>query len=88
MLQLELNAWCLNALHRIALPDFLEFLLERFPIVYAIEHQAYVDLHDAAGRWHVMQRNAMHQRFKEMVVAFDPRRLDAFHAAYRPLAFR
>lgn len=86
VLQLELNAWCLNALHRIALPDFLDFLLDRFPIVYAIEHDAFVDLREQAGRWFVMQRNAMQQRFKEMVVAFDPARLDAFHAAYRRLA--
>jgi FkbM family methyltransferase len=83
IIQLELNSWCLNALHRISMPDFLDFLCDRFPIVYGIQRREYADIHTNAGRWLVMRKNILEQRFKEAVVAFDASRLDAFHATYK-----
>lgn len=81
-IQMELNSWCLNALQRIALPDFLDFLLDRFPIVYGIEKDQFVDIRQPSGRWLVMHKNIIERRFKELVVAFDPSRLRTFHAKY------
>ena len=83
IIQLELNSWCLNALHRISMPDFLDFLCDRFPIVYGIQRREYADIHTNAGRWLVMRKNILERRFKEAVVAFDASRLDAFYATYK-----
>lgn len=85
LIQLELNSWCLNALQRISLPDFLDFLIARFPIVYGIEREHYIDVRTPAGRWRLMHKNIVERRFKELVVAFDPARLLRFHAQYRRL---
>ena len=80
VIQLELNSWCLNAQQRIALPDFLDFLCDRFPIVYGIQRMEYADIRSPSGRWLVMRKNILEQRFKEVVVAFDAPRLEAFRA--------
>lgn len=86
VIQLELNSWCLNAQHRIALPDFLDFLVERFPIVHGIQRRGFADIGQQRGRWLVMRKNILEQRFKEVVVAFDSHRLDAFYASYSEVA--
>ena len=85
VIQLELNSWCLNAQQRTSLPDFLDLLVDRFPFVYGIEKNHYTDVRSHAGRWLVMPKNILEQRYKEMVVAFDKASLDRFHAAYSPV---
>jgi Methyltransferase FkbM domain len=85
VIQMELNSWCLNAHARVSLPDFLDFLCDRFPIVYGIQRTEYTDIHSKSGRWLVMRKNILEQRFKEIVIAFDANRLDAFHASYRKI---
>jgi FkbM family methyltransferase len=85
LVQMELNSWCLNAMHRVALPDFFDFLLESFPIVYCIEKSRFADIRKAPVRWHVMHENIVHQRFKEMVVAFDSSRLERFRSRYKEI---
>lgn len=82
LIQLELNSWCLNAMHRVSLPDFFDFLLERFPLVYGIEKYRYADIRNSATRWHVMHENIVKRRFKEMVVGFDRSRLERFYSQY------
>jgi len=82
VVQLELNAWCLNAMHRTSLPDFLDFLLDRFPLVYGVENGSYADLRKTSVRWLVMHKNIIEQRFKEMVVGFDASRLERFYSQY------
>ena len=84
VIQLELNSWCLNAFHRIALPDFLDFLLDVFPFVYAIEKMNYVDVHNSEGRSFLMRQNILEHQYKELVVAFDSDRLARFRSSYRP----
>ena len=84
VIQLELNSWCLNAFHRIALPDFLDFLLDHFPFVYAVEGWNYVDVHSTAGRGFLMRQNILEHRYKELVVTFDIDRLATFRSRYRP----
>jgi FkbM family methyltransferase len=83
VIQLELNSWCLNAMHRVSLPDFLDFLVERFPLVYCVEKGSYADIRKPSVRWHVMHENIMKQRFKEMVIGFEASRLERFLATYR-----
>ena len=68
------------------MPDLLDFLCDRFPIVYGIQHKQYVDIRSKAGRWMVMRKNILEQRFKEVVVAFDATRLQAFRSAYKQIA--
>lgn len=85
VIQMELNSWCLNALQRIALPDFLDFLTHRFPIVYGIEKSSFTDVRTPSGRWTVMYQNILKRRFKELVVAFDPSQLERFHPQYTKL---
>jgi len=85
LVQMELNSWCLNALQRTSLPDFLDFLIERFPIVYGIEKRRFIDVRQPAGRFHVMHENIVKRRFKELVLAFEPSRLQRFRAQYSPL---
>lgn len=85
IIQLELNSWCLNAQHRISLPDFIDFLVSRFPFVYGIQRQGYANIREKHGRWLVMRKNILEQRFKEIVVAFDSDRLESFHSAFKEI---
>jgi FkbM family methyltransferase len=83
VIQLELNSWCLNAQQRTSLPDFFDFLLERFPLAYAVHGRQFVDLRSNSGRWLVMRENILERRFQEMVVAFDADRLARFHGCHQ-----
>jgi FkbM family methyltransferase len=85
LIQMELNSWCLNAMHRVALPDFLDFLLDRFPLVYCVEKGSYANIRKIPVRWHVMHENIIERRFKEMVLGFDSSRLQRFHSQYTEL---
>lgn len=67
---LELNHWCLNALQRISVPDFLDYLLSIFPILYAIEDGNYADLHDEDYRYKVMYNHIINFKFSNLVAAF------------------
>ena len=69
-------------MHRTSLPDFLDFLLDRFPLVYGVENGSYADLRKTSARWLVMHKNIIEQRFKEMVVGFDASRLERFYSQY------
>jgi FkbM family methyltransferase len=68
---LELNHWCLNAFQRTSIPDFFDFLLEKFPILYAIDGTTYADLHDQSNRYTVMYHHIIHFKYPNLVGAFD-----------------
>ncbi len=68
---LELNHWCLNAFQRISIPDFFDFLLKTFPILYAIDDTNYADLRDQNERYHVMYHHINHFKYPNLVGAFD-----------------
>jgi FkbM family methyltransferase len=80
---LELNHWCLNALQRTSVPDFLDLLRGTFPILCAVERRHYLDLHDESERYIVMYQHILHGRFPLVVGAYDEDRLRAFRADYR-----
>lgn len=67
---LELNHWCLNAFQRICVPDFFDFLLDVFPILYAVDDQKWVDLRDSSSRYTVMYEHINHLKFPNLVGAF------------------
>ncbi len=54
VVMLELNHWCLNALQRTSVPDFLDFLRAIFPVLVAVEGDRYADLHNNDESYMVM----------------------------------
>ncbi len=75
---LELNHWCLNAFQRISIPDFFDFLTSVFPILYAVDSDKYLDLHDESHRYIVMYNHIIHFKYPNIVGAFDSRQLARF----------
>ena len=67
----EMNHWCLNAFQRTSIPDFLDYLLGLFPILYAFHGSAYLDLRDESQRYIAMYRHILHLEYSNLVGAFD-----------------
>lgn len=80
---LELNHWCLNALQRTSIPEFFDLLRSTFPILLAVDGQAYLDLHDEGERYIVMYHHILHMRFANIVATFDEDRVADLRASYR-----
>jgi len=70
---LELNHFCLNILHRINVPDFLDYLRSIFPYLYAVDkdNMLIADLHIEDHSYHVMREHLMHFGFPNIVGGFD-----------------
>ena len=81
---LELNHWCLNAFQRTSIPDFLDFLLALFPLLYAVHGDGYLDLHDADQRYKAMYRHIVHFEFCNLVGAFERYQVDRFLGQAHP----
>jgi FkbM family methyltransferase len=75
---LELNHWCLNAFQRISIPDFFDFLANVFPILYAIDGDKYLNLHDESDRYIVMYNHIIHFKYPNIVGAFHHKQLERF----------
>jgi FkbM family methyltransferase len=75
---LELNHWCLNAFQRITIPDFFDFLTDLFPILYAVEGDKFLNLHDESDRYIVMYHHIIHFKYPNIVAAFDSKQLEHF----------
>jgi FkbM family methyltransferase len=82
---MEMNHWCLNAFQRIALPDFLDFILGIFPLAYAIQGNEYLDLHDPDRRYDAMHKNIVDNSFMNLVAAFDESQLSKFYSTFTAL---
>jgi len=78
----ELNHWCLNAFQRTSIPDFFDYLLSIFPILYAIDGENYVDLHDPSGRYTVMYHHIIHFKYPNLVGAFDSNQVNRMLSQY------
>jgi FkbM family methyltransferase len=72
---LELNHWCLNAFQRTSVPDFLDFLRARFPLLLAVHGSHYLDLHDSSDSYVLMYRHIVHMQFPNIVAGFNRDRL-------------
>jgi FkbM family methyltransferase len=79
---MELNHWCLNAFQRTSIPDFFDFLLERFPTVYAVDGENYLDIRNPSHRYIVMYHHIINFKYPNLVLAFDPFQLEKFHSMY------
>jgi len=80
---LEMNHWCLNAFHRITVPDFLDQLCATFPVLLALQGQTYLDVHDPSERYVVMYRHILQCHYMTLVGAFAATQvqpvLDTYH---------
>jgi len=79
---LELNHWCLNASQRTSIPDYFELLRSLFPVLLAVDHTGYLDLHDADDLYIVMYHHILHMRFPNIVDCFDEAWLKQFRLLY------
>jgi FkbM family methyltransferase len=79
---LELNHWCLNALQRTSVPDFLDLLRSIFPILLAVDGENYMDLHVDDDNYVVMYQHILHMRFPNIVACFNEAQLEKFRATY------
>ncbi len=70
---MELNHWCLNAFRRITVPDFLDFLRQRFPYLYAIDskNQSIKDLHNPEESFLVMHSHITKFEYPNLVAGFN-----------------
>lgn len=81
---LELNHWCLNAFQRTSVPDFFDSLRASFPILLAVDGRRYLDLNDPGDAYTVMYYHILHDRFPNLVAAFEDARLTPFRRSYDP----
>ena len=68
---LEMNHWCLNAMHRITLPEFRDRLLKIFPCVYAVQFPTFLDFGDEHNVHHIYYRHLTQMQFMNIVAGFD-----------------
>ena len=80
---LEMNHWCLNAIQRICIPDFLDYLRSKFPILLAVEGQTYANLYDKDDSFSVMGQHILHFKYIDIVAAFEESKLSGFRALYK-----
>jgi hypothetical protein len=70
---MEMNHFCLGVLHRITIPDFMDFMRSVFPYLYAVDsdNSVIADLHDPDNAYMVMYTHVIHNRFPNLVGGFD-----------------
>ena len=70
---LEMNHFCLDVLHRITIPDYIDFMRNIFPFLYAVDtdNSNIAELHDLDAAYSVMYEHVVHQRFPNLVGGFD-----------------
>ncbi len=69
---LEMNHFCLNVLHKVTLPDFLDSLRDIFPFLYAIEadNSIIADMHNLDEAYNVMHKHVVHFQYPNLVGGF------------------
>lgn len=73
---LEMNHWCLNIFHRIALPDFKDQILKTFPFVYAVNDTGYYDFSDHEQAGMIMEQHVFQGQFMDIVAGFDKEKIE------------
>lgn len=73
---LEMNHWCLNAFQRISIPDFLDVLLDTFPIVLAVHEDHHLDVRSPSNRYVIMHQHILHFWYQTLVCAFHPSQVE------------
>ncbi len=84
----EVNHWCLNVLHRICLPDFIEEVRSILPHVFAVNTDAEVlDLSNPHALHRFYHNHTTQQAFPNLLCGFDPDVLQA-KLAWLPRFYR
>lgn len=79
VVMLEANHWCLNALQRTSMPDFVDELLDTFPILYAVHaNKRRLDLHNQSDRYVFFALNIQRNEFLDVLGGFFPAQFDRF----------
>jgi len=79
---LELNHWCLNAFQRTSVPDFFDALRAIFPVLYAVDNNTFLDLHDKNESYVVMYHHINHFKYPNIVAAYNSEKLNSFLQTY------
>ena len=83
VVMLEANHWCLNALQRTSMPDFLDELLDTFPILYAVQaDKRRLDLHKQSDRYVFFYSNILRNEFLDVLGGFVPSQFDRFISVF------
>jgi hypothetical protein len=73
---LEMNHWCLNAFQRITIPDFFDALLMYFPVLYAVNGDELLNLHDPEQRYVVtIEHITQGMKFQNLIGCYDRSRI-------------
>jgi FkbM family methyltransferase len=80
---LELNHFCLNALQRISVPDFFDFLKSVFPILLAVQGNTFANIYDDSDAYEVLYYNINNNRYSNIVAAFQQEQLTEFHSRFQ-----
>ena len=83
---LELNHFCLNVMHRVALPDFFDQLRALFPVLLAVseDNRRLANLHEPDAAYSVMHEHVTRFAFPNIVAGFE----DGLHARMGAVAAR
>lgn len=79
---LEMNHWCLNAFQRTSIPDFLDTLMEIFPIVLAVHEDHHLDVRDASKRYVIMHQHILKFWYQTLVCAYHPCQVERLVATF------
>jgi FkbM family methyltransferase len=75
---LEMNSFCLNVLHSVALPTFVTSLKRIFPILFAIDGLTFLDLHSDNDAYHVMYEHVVNKRYFTVLGCFTEAQISKF----------
>ena len=69
---MEMNAFCLNVLHRVCLPEFIDKMKLIFPFLYAIDanNKSILNLHVQEEAYAAMHHHIVHRRYPNLVGGF------------------
>jgi FkbM family methyltransferase len=69
---MEMNAFCLNVLHRICLPDFIDTMKSAFPVLYAMDadNLSLLDLHVKDEAYIAMHHHIIKGRYPNLIGGF------------------
>ena len=83
VVMLEANHWCLNAFQRTSMPDFVDELLDTFPILYAVQaDKRRLNLHNQSDRYVFFFSNIMRNEFLDVLGGFFPSQFDRFTSVF------
>lgn len=78
---MEANHWCLNALQRIPMPDFVEAVTSLFPYVHAFHEGQTIDIREHSEIF--MHENIVYNRMMNLLCSFDEKQHETILTRYR-----